>query len=236
MELFSGFLIGLVGSFHCAGMCGPIALSLPAGTFSKWSFLYGRILYNSGRVITYTALGALFGLLGDRLNLFGLQKGISISIGVIILLSVFAGVFIKKVNALSFFQVRIVSAAKKYMKINFSRRSYFSYLITGILNGILPCGFVYIGLSGALAIGDFTQSAFYMMLFGLGTFPLMFGISVFGNFIGLNIRNRINRLIPVFAVILAVLFILRGLDLGIPYLSPAHKENFKSNNTEVQCN
>ncbi|HAY34677.1 MAG TPA: sulfite exporter TauE/SafE family protein [Ignavibacteria bacterium] len=236
MELISGFIIGLLGSFHCIGMCGPIAVSLPADKFSKWSFIRGRILYNSGRIITYMSLGAVFGLIGNRLNLFGFQQAVSIAVGIIILSVVFGGFYLKKNRMLNSLQSRIISFIKRTLNINFDRNSKSSYLVTGIVNGILPCGFVYIGLSGALASGEFTDGAFYMMMFGLGTFPLMFGISVFGNFIGLNFRNVIRKFVPAFAVILAVLFILRGLELGIPYVSPSLKSHTEIDNTELQCN
>ncbi len=236
MELFSGFVIGLLGSFHCIGMCGPIALSLPADKFSKWSFIRGRFLYNSGRIITYMSLGAVFGLIGNRLNLFGFQQAVSIAVGIIILSGVFGGFYFKKNRTLNSAQSRVISFIKRTLNINFDRKSKSSYLVTGIVNGILPCGFVYIGLSGALASGEFTSGAFYMMMFGLGTFPLMFGISVFGNFIGLNFRKVIRKLVPAFAVILAVLFILRGLELGIPYISPSLKSHTEIDNTELQCN
>ncbi|MFZ1322433.1 MAG: sulfite exporter TauE/SafE family protein [Ignavibacteria bacterium] len=236
MELFSGFIIGLLGSFHCIGMCGPIVLSLPGGLFSKWSFIINRLLYNSGRIITYMLLGAVFGLLGNRLNLFGLQQMISIIIGILILTGVLAGLYMKKFNSLSILQIKIVTGLKKVLKINFDRRSKSTFLFTGIINGILPCGFVYIGLSGALVTGELTSGGIYMMMFGLGTIPLMLGLSLFGNFISLKFRNRLKKLIPVFAVILAVLFILRGLDLGIPFVSPTQIKDSEINNSQLQCN
>lgn len=236
MELFSGFVIGLLGSFHCVGMCGPIVLSLPGGLFSKWSFIINRLLYNSGRIITYMLLGVVFGLLGNRLNLFGLQQFISISIGVLILTGVLAGLYIKKFNSLSVLQIKIVTGLKKVLKINFDKRSRSTFLFTGIINGILPCGFVYIGLSGALVTGEMTSGGVYMMMFGLGTIPLMLGLSLFGNFLSLKFRNRLKKSIPVFAVILAVLFILRGLDLGIPYVSPTQIKSSEINNSQLQCN
>lgn len=236
MELFSGFIIGLLGSFHCVGMCGPIVLSLPGGLFSKWSFIINRLLYNSGRIITYMMLGALFGLLGNRLNLFGLQQFISISIGVLILTGILAGLYIKKFNSLSVLQIKIVTGLKKVLKINFDKRSRSTFLFTGIINGILPCGFVYIGLSGALVTGEMTSGGVYMMMFGLGTIPLMLGLSLFGNFLSLKFRNILKKSIPVFAIILAVLFILRGLDLGIPFVSPSQIKSSETNNSQLQCN
>lgn len=236
MEILSGFIIGLIGSFHCIGMCGPIVLSLPADKYSKLSFISGRILYNLGRIITYSFLGAAFGFLGNRLYLIGLQRGISISIGIILLVSVITGIFFKKSKHLNIFAVKIISFLKKIIKINFDSRSKLTFLMTGVLNGILPCGFVYFGLSGAMISGEATTGALYMMLFGLGTIPLMFGLSVFGNFISLNFRKMVNRSVPVFALVLALLFILRGLGLGIPFFSPSPEMNSEIDKTEIQCN
>ena len=75
-------------------------------------------------------------------------------------------------------------------------------------------------LAGAAATGGVVQGALFMSLFGLGTFPIMLATSLFGPLLGQGIRNALNRLLPVGAVALALLLILRGMSLGIPYISP----------------
>ena len=85
-------------------------------------------------------------------------------------------------------------------------------------------GFVYVALAGALTTGDFVSGAAFMALFGLGTSPIMFATSLVGKFVSDSVRSKINKLIPVFAIILAIIFILRGLSLGIPFLSPPEKK------------
>jgi sulfite exporter TauE/SafE len=95
-----------------------------------------------------------------------------------------------------------------------------SFLGIGLLNGILPCGLVYVGVAGAVNTGDITNAMVYMALFGLGTAPVMLTISLIGNFLSIAVRNRINRITPYVVILLGVLFILRGLSLGIPYISP----------------
>ena len=220
MELWTAFVIGLLGSFHCIGMCGPIVLALPPGEHGNVAFILGRLLYNAGRVLTYAILGAVFGLLGTGISVAGLQQWASISLGVVILLAVLLPskskqVFIDKLQ----FSL-LTSRLKIYFGKLFKKSSQGSLFLIGIVNGFLPCGFVYIGIAGAIATGSLLNGILYMALFGAGTIPIMFGVSLAGNFISLKLRQNISRFIPVLASILAIIFILRGLNLGIPYLSP----------------
>ncbi|MBZ0201421.1 MAG: sulfite exporter TauE/SafE family protein [Ignavibacteria bacterium] len=229
VELLTGFLVGLLGSFHCIGMCGPIALALPKSN----SVVATRLLYNFGRVITYSIIGLLFGLLGSRLEMIGLQRIISISLGVLIILVVVIPVSyrMKLSNALGLY--RLVGLLKSYFGRMFRMHSMSSMLVLGMLNGLLPCGFVYIGVTGAIAVGDTLNGMLFMTMFGLGTIPVMLGTSLIGGVINLNLRQRVTRLLPVFSIILAVIFIMRGLNLGIPYLSP--KLEKKQAKEEVIC-
>ncbi len=236
MEVWTGFIVGFVGSLHCVGMCGPIALALPVLGESKLQIFLGRLLYNLGRIITYSVLGALFGLFGSRLILFGLQQYVSIAIGALILLYVLIPRKIKTlVSELSIYVVIV-----KFLKTNFSKlirkRTNRSLLTIGLLNGILPCGFVYVGIAGAVSTNGWLEGALYMALFGLGTTPIMFATAMLGKVINFNMRTKINKLIPTFAAILAILFILRGLNLGIPYISPKFEyPTAKTESQDVDC-
>jgi sulfite exporter TauE/SafE len=220
MEVFAGLALGFFGSLHCIGMCGPIALALPTQSKSKFGFYSGRILYNLGRVITYSFMGLFAGLIGKQINIAGFQQFVSIALGVIILFSVLLPTGIKNY----FIKIKPVQLATKIIQSSigklFSRGSQKSLLLIGVLNGFLPCGFVYMALAGALALGNVENSILFMALFGLGTIPAMFTVSILTNLFGNNFRRKINRLIPVFATLLAVIFILRGLNLGIPFISP----------------
>ncbi len=229
MELLTGFLVGLLGSFHCIGMCGPIAIALPKTN----NLVFSRLLYNFGRVITYSMLGLLFGLLGSRLEMFGLQRIISISLGVLIILTVITPISyrIKLSNRLGLY--KLVGMLKMYFGKMFKNHSNSSMLVIGMLNGLLPCGFVYIGITGAIAVGSTLNGMLFMTMFGLGTLPVMLGASLIGSVINLNIRQKLTRLLPAFSLILAAIFILRGLNLGIPYISP--KLEHKTVNKEVIC-
>lgn len=223
MEVLSGFVLGFLGSLHCIGMCGPIALALPIQSKSKLSFYSGRILYNLGRTITYALMGLVIGLIGQRINLAGYQQVVSIGLGAVILLTVLLPSHYK----IFFSRLKFVQAITKYVQssigVLFRKGNQSSLLGIGILNGFLPCGFVYVALAGAAAFGNVEQSILFMILFGLGTTPAMFSASIVTNLFGQNFRMKINRAIPVFASVLAVIFILRGLNLGIPYLSPKLK-------------
>ncbi|HOJ17689.1 MAG: sulfite exporter TauE/SafE family protein [Ignavibacteriales bacterium] len=220
MFLFSGFIIGLVGSLHCIGMCGPIVVALPVKGFSTFRLIITRLLYNIGRVITYSFLGLLFGILGKNLNILGLQQITSIVFGAVMILVVITPSKIK--NSIS--RVSVVSSANGLLKKGFSKliskQSAESFFLIGILNGFLPCGFVYVGIAGALVTGSLMNAVIYMFLFGLGTIPVMFLTSMFPAILGEKKRVKIRKWIPVLLFILGAVFILRGLNLGIPMLSP----------------
>jgi uncharacterized protein len=217
--LWTGFLFGFLGSFHCIGMCGPIALSLP-GSQSGVGFITGRFVYNSGRVVTYAALGLLFGLFGKGLQIAGLQQFISIVSGVMILAFLFLPAQTSIRISSGFHLGKAVHLLKLQLGGLLRRGSSASLFLIGILNGLLPCGFVYLALAATISFGNVYDSIAYMTLFGLGTIPIMLLLAFSGKMISLQFRGIINKAIPYVACFLAVLFILRGLSLGIPYLSP----------------
>lgn len=221
MELWTAFVIGFFGSLHCAGMCGPIALALPsAAGRSKIVHLTGRLLYNFGRIVSYVILGAIFGLLGQAISLAGLQQGLSIFLGILIILAVLLPSRFSSRLIPTHFYNGIFAKIRGFFQSLFQTHSYESLLTIGFLNGFLPCGFVYLGLAGAISTGSILEGMGYMALFGLGTVPIMLGISLVGNFVQLSFRRALLKFMPVATIVLAVLFILRGMSLGIPYISP----------------
>lgn len=238
MEVLSGLALGFFGSMHCIGMCGPIALALPSYSKSKLSFYFGRMLYNLGRVITYLIMGLIIGLIGQKINLSGYQQILSVSLGIVILITVLLPSRVKNY----FIQLKPVHFITQKLQFSigalFKQGNSISLLTIGILNGFLPCGFVYVALAGAAALGNIEKSILFMALFGIGTIPAMFSTSVVTKLFSQKIRKKIHRAIPVFASVLAVVFILRGLNLGIPYLSPKLKNLTpleKVNNQNQDC-
>ena len=218
--LWAGFLFGLLGSFHCVGMCGAIALALPGAGGPRGRYVAGRVLYNLGRVTTYALLGAGAGMLGQGLRLAGWQQSLSLlSGGLILLLVVTPERYLGR--AAAFLDLNVVLAKVKSRLAYFYQQPSLSALYTtGLLNGLLPCGLVYLALAGALSAPNVASAAAYMALFGLGTLPLMLALSLSGQLVPLRWRGRLRRAVPVLATVLAGLFIVRGLGLGIPYLSP----------------
>ena len=218
--LWAGFFFGLLGSFHCVGMCGAIALALPGAGGSRGRYVAGRVLYNLGRVTTYALLGAAAGVLGQGLRLAGWQQSLSLlSGGLILLLVVTPERYVGQ--AAAFFDLDVVLAkVKSRLAYFYQQPSLGALYTTGLLNGLLPCGLVYLALAGALSAPGVAGAAAYMGLFGLGTLPLMLALSLTGQLVPLRWRGRLRRAVPVLAILLAGLFIVRGLGLGIPYLSP----------------
>lgn len=222
--IWSAFLIGMFGSFHCIGMCGPIAIALPIQQYNRTKLIVGRVLYNVGRAITYAAIGLVFGLIGQSLSLAGFQQTVSIIAGVLILVMVLIPSRISQKFYLLKPAYGFTNFLKKKFGVLLKQKSVVATFLIGLLNGFLPCGLVYLAVAGAIATGSYLGGAMYMFVFGLGTLPIMLAVSLAGNFIGLNVRRRINRLIPAFMIALAFLFILRGMNLGIPYISPQLKK------------
>lgn len=216
MILVTAIVLGLVGSLHCAGMCGPLALALPMTGNARSTFILGRVAYNLGRIVTYCALGAAFGLVGQTLVLAGFQRWVSLAAGTAIL----AGLLLSTKFATTVPVARAVAWIKSGLGAMLRQRSLASTFALGTLNGLLPCGLVYAACAGAVATGGLVEGVEYMAAFGLGTVPMMLGIGLVGQKLQFTLRFKLQRLIPASIAIVAVLLILRGLSLGIPYLSP----------------
>ena len=215
----AGFTLGLIGSLHCVGMCGPLALALPVQYLYKSQRAFAIVLYQVGRVITYSTLGLIFGLAGRQVYLAGFQQWFSIGMGMLIIFLLIQ-YWIFRRNArpalLNSFYLGVQRVMIKILKT----RGASSFLFFGTANGLLPCGMVYIALAGALVTTAVHQSVLFMAMFGLGTVPAMTAVSLFRQFFSVRVRNSFRRIVPVFVTVMAVLLILRGMNLGIPFISP----------------
>jgi uncharacterized protein len=215
MNLWTALLLGLVGSLHCAGMCGPLALALPWRGDAA-GFVLSRLSYNLGRLVAYCMLGLIFGLAGRTLWLAGLQRWASVTIGLLLL----AGLMTSRTPGLSNWLGRLLGLLKMPMARLLRSPSLLSLGVLGILNGFLPCGLVYVaGAAAATTVGA-AEGALYMAVFGLGTVPMLLAISISGRLFPAALRLRLRRVIPISVAVLALLLILRGMSLGISYVSP----------------
>ena len=219
--LWSALIFGLLGSFHCIGMCGPIAFMLPVDRTNSYKKISQISLYHFGRLLAYSLIGLFFGLIGKSLYIFGIQQQLSIVIGIIMIIVVL--IPYKIFNKYNFSKplYKVIFKVKSALGKALKKKSGDTFLTIGFLNGFLPCGLVYMAVFGAIALGNALQGSMYMFLFGLGTIPLMTTAIYISRFLNGAIRQHIQKITPVFVVLMGFLFILRGLGLGIPYLSPA---------------
>jgi sulfite exporter TauE/SafE len=216
MIFITAFLTGLLGSLHCMGMCGPIALALPQIGETNKEKIAGRLIYHTGRITTYASLGLLFGLFGLGLKLAGLQQSISIGAGVIIIIMV-----LLNTQSIEQWVAKIIGKHNsRWMGKLIAHKTYSAHFLMGMVNGLLPCGFVYIALIGSAAAQGMLQGAAFMALFGLGTLPTLLSVSMLIPMLHVQRRAMIRKVLPYAAFCIGCLFILRGLNLGIPLLSP----------------
>ena len=220
IELISAALVfGFLTGFHCIGMCGPIAVALPLKSNTWFSRISSALVYNIGRTITYAIMGLAFGLVGQGFRMAGLQQSLSIAIGAVMILSVFFPLLFNKIAARSPL-FPLVSKVKASLGLLFGRKTYKALFFIGLLNGLLPCGPVYAAIGLSLAAGSALSGMAYMALFGLGTIPIMLALNLAGNFISLPMRRYMRKAVPVFIVAMGLWFVLKGLGLGVHFVSP----------------
>lgn len=224
--LYTALLFGLISSFHCVGMCGPIAMMLPVDRNNEAKRIIQILVYHLGKLVAYASLGLLFGLLGKGFFLAGMQQQLSVIVG--ILMIIIAIVPEKQFAKYNFSRpiYKIISAVKSSLGKQFKKQSFQSLFTIGLMNGYLPCGMVYVALFGALAMNEIYLGILYMVLFGIGTIPMLSLVVYVSNIITISFRKKIQQIIPYVAVFIGILFIIRGLGLNIPYLSPSTLDLF----------
>jgi len=218
--LYTALLFGLISSFHCIGMCGPIAMMLPIDRSNQTKKVFQILLYHLGRLTAYGMLGLFFGILGKGLFLAGFQQKLSIFVGIMMI--IFVIVPEKKLAQYNFSKpiYKLISKVKSHLGAQFKRKSPDALFTIGLLNGFLLCGLVYAALFGAIAMQSELLGVAYMVLYGIGTIPMMSAVVLLSNFITVPVRNRIQKLIPIVVILIGSLFIVRGMGLDIPYISP----------------
>jgi len=226
--------MGLSSSLHCIGMCGPIAMILPIQNANPAEKIIKTFVYHLGRILVYAILGATFGLLGMSFQLMGVLQVISIIFGVLIIVGVLFPRIFAKVEFFNRLHMKLNAFVHKSFGQFIKRRGVFSLFILGMLNGLLPCGAVYFALLGSLVYGGIFEGALFMTVFGLGTLPAMAIITYFASSVSLSLRSKFRKIAPVIMLVFGVLFVARGMNLGIPLVSPK-VEYQKNGDAEMSC-
>ena len=218
--MISGLTLGAAGSLHCVGMCGPLSLALPTFHLSRTKQFVSLLIYQSGRVITYSLIGLLFGLAGRRIYISGYQRWFSIGLGILVLALALIYYLQKKTIHLSFFNRFYMYVQRLIGRILKNNKGILGFLWLGMANGLLPCGLVYVAVAATLSFSELTESVSFMAFFGLGTLPAMMIVGMAGSMIKPEARQLMRKAVPVFVTLMGVVLILRGLNLGIPFISP----------------
>ena len=218
--IMAAFVLGTTSSLHCVGMCGPLAMALPVSRSGKAGAAFTFGLYHSGRIFTYVGIGVLLGITARGISISGMQQWVSIGLGLIVIsVSLYGILFRKNLKAPGF----IKSAQQRLTTLMvglLNKPSGLSYFFLGICNGLLPCGMVYIAIAGALSLGDILQAALFMSFFGIGTLPALLSLSIFGLKFKAETRMIFKQVSPYLMMFVGIILLCRGLNLGIPLLSP----------------
>ncbi|MEN0048409.1 MAG: sulfite exporter TauE/SafE family protein [Bacteroidota bacterium] len=214
MIFWTALSLGFLGSLHCLGMCAPLMLALPMSTQQRWTMIWEALQYNLGRVMTYSLLGFIFGLLGKGLFVASLQQEFSIFLGVVLLLIV-----LFKINVeYHLLRIPIFERYSNFIKkqLNHLIRHSKSHFLLGAMNGFLPCGLVYLALAGAVTTNYALHGAIFMALFGLGTIPLMLSAFFIGRKLQTRFRLALSKVSNFAMLALAIFIIYRGLAVEVP--------------------
>lgn len=218
--LIAGFTLGAAGSLHCVGMCGPLSLALPTHQMSGFRKFISLFLYQTGRIITYALLGLIFGIAGRRLYLSGFQQWFSIGLGIVVL--TLALLYFLQKHSLHFsFVNRLYQPVQRLIgSLLRTANGPIGFLTLGMANGLLPCGMVYIAVATTLSFTTLPESVLFMSAFGAGTLPAMMGVAYAGRALSSVWRAHLRSAVPVFISLMGIVLILRGMNLGIPFISP----------------
>ncbi|PLK45151.1 sulfite exporter TauE/SafE family protein [Emticicia sp. TH156] len=217
--LYSALMIGFAGSLHCMGMCGPISMLLPGDKSRHGRYILGRLIYNTGRILTYSLLGLLVGFAGEKVALLASQKTLFVAVGCLILLAfILPSRWTKSIDVLPYVS-RFNNFIKSSLSGFYKKHSLFSQFIFGVLNGLLPCGLVYAALSGAFLMSEAWESVLFMALFGLGTLPMMLGFAFLGNGIRKYVSFQPKAVYRFSYIALAVWLIFKGVNISSNHLT-----------------
>src|SRR6218665_240884 len=215
--MFNGFILGIASAFHCMVMCGPIALALPLNRKNTTTIFQGIAVNQLGRILTYTILGRTLGFFGFQLPLFHGFQIATVLTGIAFLIVIWKPRWLKKLECQPDFLNRF---RQQKMGQLLQQKSQFNLFFIGILNGLLPCALILVALSISLTLGSPENGIIFMLGYGLGTIPGITIVAFLGARMFQQIPFKVRKSAPITFSFIAMMMILRGLNLGIPYLSP----------------
>lgn len=219
--MITAFILGLTGSLHCVGMCGPLLLMTPVAGNTPAAIAASRLIYQGGRIATYAVIGIIFGLIGESLIFAGFQRWLSIIVGMLMIAVLLIAIPLKA--KLTRIPVSVKTLFARFLR----KRTYSSIFALGATNGLLPCGLVYMAATASIATGDATKAALYMVVFGLGTLPMLLTIAAAGSRFNLARMPALQKLTPIAILSVALLLIIRADPVSLlrgnhrPALCPA---------------
>ena len=217
--IWVAFTLGLFGSLHCIGMCGPLAWTVAGHNRGHWfNGLFQSLQYNGGRVLTYAIMGALLGLVGEVVMFSDLQKVLSILAGSFLIILFIFSLDIEKILLKSRLYNKWFSGISSILSSLLQKGAVKYPFLLGMVNGVLPCGLVYLALTGSLVSGGISEASFFMTAFGLGTFPVMVGIMILGQQSSTirTIKKYLPRIFQAAQLALGVFLIYRGIMVDLP--------------------
>ncbi|MBK9272555.1 MAG: sulfite exporter TauE/SafE family protein [Saprospiraceae bacterium] len=220
--LFSGFILGLGSSLHCAGMCGPLVLTMPFQRPDGAIQIRAVLEYHLGKTLSYALFGGIFGFFGMGLKLVGFQQWFSVIFGILLLLFLIG----PKINShAKDWKNKLMIVWSKYISLLFKINNRKTFILLGMSNGLIPCGVVYVALAASVMGYSPGLSMAFMAFFGFGTIPILTLIIGGSKLFKPKRFFSYTKLGQVATLLLALLFILRGLNLDIPFLSPKLADN-----------
>jgi uncharacterized protein len=170
---WTALIMGLAGSLHCAGMCSPLAMAVT----SQKPFLLNKIIYNSGRIFTYGILGAIAASFGSVFMITPYQGIVSFIIGAVFLLIGIGAISGVRIPFLTGALNNFTGHLKKHFHYWLNKKTNLAVLFMGMLNGLLPCGLTYLAMTYCFILPSASEGFWFMILFGVGTWPVMIGFT-----------------------------------------------------------
>jgi uncharacterized protein len=218
--LWTAIILGFAGSFHCMGMCSPLAMAV--ANLSP-NVIVNRVFYNGGRIFTYALLGGVVASIGLGFPLMRYQNLLSILLGILLVVIGFTGNSFIKVTVIT----KTLGRASLFVKKLFSKfiqtKSYASTFILGSLNGLLPCGLSFLALTYCLTLAGPSDGFIFMIAFGIGTVPAMVGFTSIFYWIIDRFKFKINQLTTGMLIVSGLLLIGRVFLVHAPHVNPVHK-------------